>query len=264
MSEDQPPTPAEFVQLIWTGLKHYLKSPQERPKWTDEAMVILTVLIALGGFLSAWLIVGQLREARTATQVTNCALQRSIESFRTDERAWVEIGPIKPNAPEHHASSNFGLSFTYEISLKNLGKTAAHNVSVKTDTFAHPREANADTQWVNGIQDGYLPNARVLNMEGEAILAPGNPVPKVLAPGSTASRPFILKASAPLISSTGESVNYLIGRVDYVDEFKVQHWLKFCFYVANRQGELWNCEKGNEEDENPEVSLSQLASCPGP
>jgi hypothetical protein len=51
-----------------------------------------------------------------------------------------------------------------------------------------------------------------------------------------------------------EWVSYLIGRIDYADDFGVKHWIKFCFYVGEANGELWNCHEGNDEDRSPEIA----------
>jgi hypothetical protein len=78
-------------------------------------------------------------------------------------------------------------------------------------------------------------------------------VPKTLAPGMVSSVPFPLNGQEPQVFPNGDIVSYLIGRIDYVDEFKVPHWMKFCFYVGNARGEIWNCQEGNDEDNNPEI-----------
>jgi hypothetical protein len=80
------------------------------------------------------------------------------------------------------------------------------------------------------------------------------PIPKVLAPYTTSPVPFVLNGGEPKIfSGSSEWVSYIVGRIDYCDEFQVSHWLKFCFFVADSKGDLWNCKEGNDEDSNPEI-----------
>ena len=75
------------------------------------------------------------------------------------------------------------------------------------------------------------------------------PMPHVIAPGAVSTVPFTLVGQD---DNTGKAV-FLIGRIDYIDEFQIPHWLRFCFYVTNINGELGNCQEGNDEDRNPEI-----------
>jgi len=80
-----------------------------------------------------------------------------------------------------------------------------------------------------------------------------NPVPKVLAPNTSSAIPVVLNGQEPQYFPKDEWVSYLIGRVDYTDAFGIDHWMKFCFFVADSRGILWNCKEGNDEDRNPEL-----------
>ena len=80
-------------------------------------MVILTLLISIAAFWSGWLFQGQLTEARKATNL-------SAESFRIDERAWVEFEPVKP-VPYSPRTDKFGALFEYDLYIKNVGKSVA-------------------------------------------------------------------------------------------------------------------------------------------
>ena len=222
-------TPTQVIEWIRIWLTH---PNREQSKFTDIAIVILTLLIAVAAFWSACIFQGQLNEARKTTKLT-------VESFRIDERAWVEIQPI--------ASSP---TFRYQIYPKNVGKTAA------TDIRINALRGTA----LNSITMGE--SASQLSMLQDKMLLPGgplsdvpraNPVSKVLAPNTVATVPFIMDGQAPQIYPKDEWVAYLIGRIDYNDAFKVPHWLKFCFFVVNAKGDLWNCKEGNDEDHNPEL-----------
>src|ERR1035437_922051 len=113
---------------MWTAilnwLRHYWYAPREKSKWTDITIVILTVLIAIAAFWSACIFQRQLTEARKATQ-------QNTESFRIDERAWVEIEPIKPILLMPSDTPNAGALFTCDIYPKNFGKTVATDILVR-------------------------------------------------------------------------------------------------------------------------------------
>lgn len=244
---DNPPSPSESLAALVKWLRHYWDIPREKSKWTEAANVILTLLIAIAAFWSAWIFQGQLNEARKATDAT-------LESFHTDERAWVEIEPIKPILLQPR-DNKFGAAFKYEIYLKNAGKTAAHDIAVKAESSGSSIELGAKRYEVGQMQDKYLLDKFTESGTGKPIHIPNNPVPKVLAPGAIATVPFTLSGQEPQIFPKTEMVSYLIGRIDYTDEFRVKHWLKFCFFVVNARGELWNCQEGNDEDRNPEFPM---------
>lgn len=113
---DREPTPGEVLTLVGKWLRHRLRLSADKPKWTDVITAFLTVLIAAAAIVSAWLFQGQLTEARKTTRI-------SLESFRVDQRAWIEIQPSVPTL-KSPASGGLGALFTYNIFPKNVGKTA--------------------------------------------------------------------------------------------------------------------------------------------
>lgn len=116
-------------------------------------------------------------------------------------------------------------------------------------------ESNADG--IGRIQDQIV--TRALPSE-----ARDNPVPRTLAPVTTAVVPFVLDGQEPKVYAKDEWVSFLIGRFDYADAFGISHWMKFCLYVANQRGELWNCHAGNDEDTNPEAPPPSQSVTPRP
>jgi len=181
--------------------------------------------------------------AKSAAETAADTLNRSIEQFRIDERAWIEIDRIE--------RSRIGPAFRYRLYPQNVGKTAAHGVVVNAARSMQTSislEGNADG--IKRTQDGILLNA--LPPEARE-----NPIPKVIAPNTTAIVPFVMDGQAPQIFAKDERVSYLIGRIDYADAFGIKHWMKFCFYVGEANGNLWNCHEGNEEDQNAEFEPSK-------
>jgi hypothetical protein len=171
------------------------------------------------------------------------------EFFRIDERAWIEIEPIKP-IPFSPRNGKFGAVFKYEIYPKNVGKTAARDIELRSAPgLTTSITAGNNLQWATWQQDrlllGRVPSASEIPVN--------NPLPKVLAAHTVSSVPFVISGQEPQIFTKDEWVSYLIGRIDYSDEFQVPHWIKFCFFVADSKGNLRNCKEGNDEDRNPET-----------
>lgn len=185
--------------------------------------------------------------AKSAAIVATKALNASIEQFRTDERAWVEIDRIERTMVSPR-DNKFGATFRYRLYPRNVGKTSAHDITVSAARNMMGDiglESNADN--MRRAQDLLLDRSPS---------GPGpveNPVPRVLAPETTAAVPFVMDGQEPQIFARSEWASFLVGRIDYSDNWGIKHWMKFCFYVANGNGELWNCHAGNEEDSNPEM-----------
>jgi hypothetical protein len=179
------------------------------------------------------------------------ALQQTTENFRTDERAWVELDPIRPELLKP-ADNTFSATFECNIFPKNVGKTPALDIEARaTDTMA-----------VDGWDENADNVARAQDMLYTA-LGPEvfhNHVPRVLAPNSVSPVPFRLtcEAAKPFPNGHAET-HYLIGKFNYCDKFSVRHWLRFCYYVVNARGEIWACKNGNDEDRNGETPTPETA-----
>jgi hypothetical protein len=241
--EDYSPEEPELPRFIVRWFRGF-HLHREKPKVTDYLTVGLTLGVAIAAFWSACIFQGQLTEARIATQ-------QSTESFRIDERAWIEIEPIK-GTPFFPRTEKIGAAFQYPVYIRNVGKTVARDIQLRATRGA--------TQASIAMGD----NAEALNWEQDKLLLGkvptasdipiNNSVPKVLAPNTSSAVPLILNGQEPQNFPKNQWVSYLIGRVDYTDAFGVNHWMKFCFFVANPRGELWNCKEGNDEDRNSENS----------
>lgn len=177
-------------------------------------------------------------------------LRQSVESFRIDERAWIGIEPIKKSLFSAR-TAKIGADFQYPIYIRNAGKTVARDIQLRASRNG-PQGSIAmgdSAQALNFEQDkllmGQVPTAAGIPIN--------NPMPRVLAPNTISAVPLILNGQEPQYFPKDEWVSYLIGRIDYSDTFGVSHWVKFCFFVANPRGDLWNCKEGNDEDNNPEL-----------
>jgi hypothetical protein len=187
-------------------------------------------------------------------KIAGTALQKSTDSFRMDERAWIEIEPIK-GSPFSPRIGNIGAGFIYPIYIKNVGKTVARNIQLRgmRNGFDAHIEFGDDPKQVAWEQDQLL-MGKVANTEKMPLQ---NPIPKVLGPQATSPIPVMFFGQEPQVftskSGTSERVHYIVGRIDYADAFGIQHWHKFCFFISNPKGELWHCKEGNDEDDNPEA-----------
>jgi hypothetical protein len=184
------------------------------------------------------------------SRIAGETLRQSTESFRTDERAWVEIEPMKgylfvPRTKE------IGAAFQYPIYIRNVGKTVARDIQLRANRQGSQGSITMgdNAEAIKWEQDKLLTG----NVPTATDLPINNPVPKVLAPSTSSAVPLILNGQEPQYFPKDQWVSYLIGRVDYTDAFGIVHWMKFCFFVANPRGELWNCKEGNDEDNNPEL-----------
>lgn len=196
--------------------------------------------------------------AASAADTATKALAKSIDDFRIDERAWIEIEQVKPdflgNFPQIARRSQCG------IYPRNVGKTVATDITVKASAQWSSEELDADRSGMANIQDRFLLDKFTEMGTGNTVNVPKNPVPKVLAPNTTSPAPFRLACQAPQFFSNGhQMIHYILGRIDYCDQFRVKHWHKFCYFVVNARGEIRNCQEGNDEDRNPETTLD--SSC---
>jgi hypothetical protein len=187
------------------------------------------------------------------SRFASATLRQSTESFRIDERAWVELEPIQATLFSAK-TEKFGAQFSYPIHIRNIGKTVARDVTLRASRNGSQSSiAMGDSaEQIAWTQDKLL--------LGKVPTAAGIPiviaVPTVLAPNTSSPIPAILYGQEPQNFPNNEWVSYIIGRLDYTDTFGVPHWVKFCFFVANPRGELWNCKEGNDEDRNPEMPLN--------
>jgi hypothetical protein len=232
------------LALVVNWLRHYWDAPRDKAKWTEGATVILTVFIAAAAIYSAWVFQDQLKDARKSARWT-------AESFRLDERAWVEIEQIRPVL---FAKAGPRSVFKYEVYPRNVGKTVARDIVMKAQVVGSGEKLGTDEGMIKSDQEKYLLNKFTEMSTGNPVIVPASPIPQVLAPNTTAPIPYLLHGQEPQIFNNGTAYyDYLIGRIDYVDQFSVPHWMKFRFFVVNQRGELRACQYGNDEDRNPET-----------
>jgi hypothetical protein len=248
-NERNPPTPSEFITAVYHWLLYWWDAPREKSKAADWAVTFLTIMIAIAAIWSARLFQNQLTEARKATNF-------AAQSFRVDERAWIEFDPVKP-APYSPRTDKFGALFEYDLYIKNVGKSVARDIEFRANrsgeygSIAHGNDAKGMAWTQDQLILGKVPSGADIPFQ--------NPFEKTLAPNTTATNPFVFRGQEPINGMT----NFLVGRIDYCDAFGVKHWKKFCFLVVNPKGEFWPCREGNDEDRNSE-DLTPETACVKP
>ena len=172
--------------------------------------------------------------------------QDSERSFRTDERAWIEIGKIETSI--HPPDPPFGITFKYNIFLKNYGKTVATDVRVHIDNI------DADTSFGDNQRAIRMSQDQLFKISGtnKRITEPNNPGPQTIAPQELTTIPIFSGGQEPKKWGNSFRYTFVLGRIDYNDAFGKSHWMRFCYMAMNSKGELGHCTYGNEEDSNPE------------
>lgn len=175
--------------------------------------------------------------AKSAAETATLALKHSTQQFRTDERAWLELGSIKLTKTIAPTSPNEPTFLIYAFYVGNFGKTVARDIVLKR---AEAMSANS----------GVILQRDIEKAQGQLLSAvPGQPIPKSLAPNTPVLVPFTIGGGIP----RNGFLSYLIGRIDYTDAFGVPHWMRFCYVITDAITErLTTCEYGNDEDRNAE------------
>jgi hypothetical protein len=182
-------------------------------------------------------------------RIAEAQLRQSLESFRVDERAWIEIEPIKP-VLKNPASSGFGALFTYNIYPKNVGKTGAFDIIAKAIRGAPMSDLSLGD---NADEIGRYQNMLSSNSAGMPEVLVSRRVPKTLGPGMVSISPFDIYGQEPQVFKNGSVYQFLVGRIDYTDAFRVKHWMRFCFFISDASGNIQYCQEGNDKDRNPEL-----------
>lgn len=223
----------------------------------------VTALLALVGIIAIFVYYGQLCEMRkaivaseTAANAAKASVENSIQQFRTDERAWLELEsfqnmPVEMTDALKHAFPGLK-AFAQGVTIRNYGRSIARNVSVRLNL------SNAD--------EFFGKNSAKLQITEEALRLGKNttknrrdwvyiyqaPIATSLAPGSSTNATIPLGGIPHHIEGGKDVSPYNVGRIDYTDAFGVNHWKTFCFRIT--ETDRGYCESGNDEDSNGEPS----------
>ena len=134
--------------------------------------------------------------AKSAAETAQRTLDQSIEAFRIDERAWVEVEPIKPMLLDNNPK--FGTTFTCDIYPRNVGKTVATDIVVKAQEQFSSELFGKSKVIMDAVQDKYLLDKAPQMGTNNTVHVPKNPAPKLSLPV-----PLPPAIPAHLPSSTG-------------------------------------------------------------
>ena len=128
--------------------------------------------------------------------------------------------------------------FTAAVRYKNTGKTFAKHVSPVV--FAY------------GIRKGEKPDTNMVENEPSE-----GGVNTVLAPGEYLTSYHTYNDGKPLtdkdveLVEQGKIVIYFFGKIHYSDEFKSNHWMKFCVFYDPKVKQYSDCGDCNHTDDQP-------------
>jgi hypothetical protein len=124
--EEDSPTPSEVLAALldsWDAtreyIRHYWAAPRQKPKWTETATLILTVLIAAASIISAWIFYRQMDEMHKARIA--------------EERAW-----LAPEQMTLGSAVESGLPLKYQIRLVNPGREPALSATWNVKPYGVP------------------------------------------------------------------------------------------------------------------------------
>jgi hypothetical protein len=253
-----PPNYAEDeIEKYFREIATLLRRKSREASFGEITTFITNLILVLLGVIATSIYGCQLSTMNGQLEAARDTFTQTGQVFKIDERAWIELETIKPQllAP---ADRTFPASFTCDLYPKNVGKTVARDIVVKAQDFGAAEDFGSNAEELRNTQDKMLLNEFKEMGTGKPVVVPANPVPRTLAPNSVSPVPFRMTCEAPQVFASGHEFNHwLVGRIDYCDQFQIQHWLKFCFYVVNARGEIWACKEGNDEDRNSEEPTPQ-------
>jgi hypothetical protein len=255
---DNPPPPSEI--LAAAVIIEWLRSRQEKPKWTEKWTVFLTVLIAVAAFWSAWVFQGQLtvatkqaeaasadarssrRHAREQLSIAQQQVKTSQdnitaiqEQMRQDQRAWVGMAPFQVNPDFTDKKLDFTFAFT------NTGKSPAIDVIPCSEASIIPTQS-----WKEAYDLAFNPLV-IENCISHA--GPSTLMPSGLG---VIRHIFISKPDESVAIAQNRALVYVHGWIKYKDIFKKPHEVTFCTLVGtnlpdpNAPQIRGNCVNGNE------------------
>jgi hypothetical protein len=200
---DNPPTPNEMLEWVHTWLT---QPNRERSKFTDIALVILTLIIAGAALWSAFIFQGQLDVARDVAVAS--------------ERAW--IGLDVPVTLEVIAPHGARVSIKGRYSVKNFGRGPATKVMSQFGNFVDPTNRTIADATANSSCDGPVKfTTGTVPVAGDLKQPP--PFGYMLFPNQWHNE--VIDYQGPV-----ETVRFLrfVGCVAYLDQFRAVHWTRFC------------------------------------
>lgn len=194
----------------------------KKTRITDRITAFSTVIIMIATTIYAFISFGQWRAMR--------------EQISRDQRAWVfnkDIATDKFGKGEHGRCIKEGEKSTFEVILKNIGKTPAHVTNVKT--------------YLRIIKTGEKPD-----LAKDAIIS-STKNPFIMFPETTRTTgdnltEIFTKERLEAIESRQVTL-YILGVISYKDIFGQLHWTEFCESLDSNLSSFSTCPFYNETDD---------------
>jgi hypothetical protein len=161
---------------------------------------------------------------------SKAALDASIESSRTDQRAWVGaccvIGPPVDESGKRRPFMKAGEPITaIGVQIKNTGRSPALYVQSRVESSALSKNTSFKAEYQH--TKGMTPSPVVIQPGVEVFVNLAN---------NTVPNEDSIKAL-----STGAFVYYIYGIINYEDVFRRAHQTTFCFFMRRDLRSFGNC-----------------------
>lgn len=227
--------------------QHATQESIKNATWTATVAVAVYALITLG----VW---GQMIKQN---RIASAVLRQSTETFRIDERAWLELEPFKSERVEISSALKQAIPDAkgsgQQVFIKNYGRTIARSITTRMSLVTADGSFGDDPPRIRDVQDALRLGKNTSSDKNKWVLIYPQLTPASIAPGVTTNTPIHLGGIEPYTTIDGKTMfNYNVGRIDYIDAFGVAHWKTFCFSIA-KNATVAACNSGNDEDGNPEL-----------
>lgn len=230
--KNEPVEPSKAMAAIVNWLEHYWEAPREKAKWSDIAIVLLTIVVAGAAIYSAWIFQGQLDEMR--------------HQLRQDQRSWVFIRP----KGEFVGTNGLPRAVGIDLDVTNEGKTLARNVLIGTRVEFVPNGKSPNLGDTIYGPATFMETGMILPNESKTVVI-RRQHRKEGAPNNSEDYPLTDAELAALRAGGGYIAEYSI--VKYEDIFHVQHWTKFCVWyspaIGSQMGGVHPCAAFNQTDD---------------
>jgi len=252
---DPPKPPAEEAKH---GTECGHREPKQRGRpWLRRMtkpmsqFTLVIMLASMGQCLSSSLqwdsMQRQFNEMVAQTEATKKSTETVVDVFRAEKRAWLQIDSIDVREI-HDLPPGSVRTFWYNFKFRNLGGTAARDIRIGSSAASAGHSLSYSKKGIDMSLEPFKSAPKLPTDTDPTLKESISPIIATLGPGSVTPIPHRMVGSLPQNNRT--LYTFLIGRVDYVDEFKTPHWLTFCFIVYGTEGGLNYCWYGNDEDKN--------------
>lgn len=223
---------------------------------SEILMTVFTAVIATTGVVGALIFNGQLsvmqrqldemkstREAaETQAKAATDSNTAAVKALQQSNRPWVIVESIEIEKPISYEGERYEI--TLNLNLRNTGNSVATHVFTVL-RLEENKTVTLESNWDKTDDD--------LKMKKEHVIKPSKwPLGIVLAPGQAVPQPFGFGGPAPApgypsIASVKAGTFYLLGVVEYQDQFGITHTTRFAFNPDPWEGKTLVVSGGMQE-----------------